>query len=126
LPQSFQIYLNGDWTQAEQLPYPIVGYAFAQCPEDPDSFYVILGETWRYDVGNGWTQLANPPDGYWLASAVCYQGKIYLAGGEYLGGQDDFSIYDIANDSWESRPDLPRQYSAPATARWQAYLVAAH
>jgi len=113
-----------DWNQATNIPHTSLGHAFAQCPGDPNSFYIILGDTLRYHVDSGvWEEeLAPAPNDYWLASAVCYQGKIYLAGGEYYGSVDAFSIYDIALNTWIEGPDMPRFETGAAIAAWDGKI----
>jgi uncharacterized membrane protein len=128
--QSYQVYLNGDWTQAEPLPNENVAYAFAQCPEDPDSFYIIGGlddigslpDTYRYNTSTGfWTRLAPVPIAVYGASAACYQGKIYYAGGG-TPVTDTLYIYDIATNAWSFDSTLPRHVWGAALGAWDGKL----
>ena len=132
--EGFQVYLNGDWTQANPIPNPGANSATTQCPDDPDSFYVIGGwgitgamtQTLRYDADTGyWTRLADLPQGSSTPAAVCYQGKIYLAGGGWVSVYDSLYIYDIAADTWIPGPDMPRPASCAALGAWDGklYLV---
>ncbi len=120
------------WFGGLDLPGGLVRYAYAQCMEQPESFYVFGGvdgsfnvsaKSWRYDAtGNTWTQLADLPMGSEAPSAACYAGKIYVMGG---GGGFQMYIYDIANDSWSEGAALPRGVEGAAAAAWDGkiYLV---
>jgi hypothetical protein len=103
---------------APTAPYPpaggIVRYAHAQCSDQPNSFYVISGVSngsiitnmYRYDVDtNSWTPLAPILVGSQGPSATCYQGRIYVAGGN---GSTNFFMYDIATNTWTAGPSLLR------------------
>ena len=109
------------WTQGQ--PYPLAGgivrYAHAQCSDQPNSFYVISGvsnfslvaNAYRYDADtNTWTPLAPIPEGSEAPVATCYQGKIYVAGGN---STTNFFIYDIASNTWTTGPALPRGFWGP-------------
>ncbi len=136
----FQVYLNGPWTRAVPVPDKIAAYAFAQCPEDPNSFYIIGGmdEDWqnngflntlmRFDVDTGkWFVLAPVPIAQISASAVCYEGKIYLAGG--MGNDGVVSaglyIYNIAANTWSFDTWMPRLVMGAALGAWDGmiYLI---
>lgn len=109
------------WTPGASYPIAggIVRYAHAQCPDQPDSFYVISGvssgsviaNAYRYDADtNLWTSLAPIPTGSEAPQATCYHGKIYVAGGN---STTDFFIYDIASNTWTAGPALPRGFWGP-------------
>jgi len=131
----FQVYLNGDWTQAAPIPHGSANSATVQCPDDPDRFYVIGGwsgpdepitQTLRFDADTGdWFRLAQLPSEISSAAAVCYQDKIYVAGGEWFDISNDFYIYDIPADSWSNGLSLPRQVKGAAMGAWDGrlYLV---
>jgi hypothetical protein len=120
------------WFGGLDLPGGIIRYAHAQCPEQPDSFYVFAGldntfslsrKAWRYDAAtNTWTGLADLPAGGEAPVATCYQGKIYVLGGS---GTDQFYIYDVAADTWAAGVPLPRGVEGAAAAAWggKVYLV---
>jgi FG-GAP-like repeat/Bacterial Ig-like domain/Kelch motif len=137
---SFQIYLNGDWTQAEPLLNETAAYAFAHCPEDPDSFYIIggLDDDWvdigpltatlRYDIDTeDWVELSPTPFAQFGASAICYEGNIYLAGGvgPDFYARSYFYIYNIATDTWQFDTWMPRAVYGEALGAWDGklYLV---
>jgi hypothetical protein len=133
--EGYQIYLNGDWTQAALIPNLSANAATAQCPDDPDSFYVIGGwgaagtgiQTLRYDADTGdWTTLADLSLELLNPSAVCYQGKIYLAGGSsWYYVYNFFYIYDIAANTWTPGPNLPRPVIGAALGAWDGRLYLA-
>ncbi len=86
---SFRTFLNGDWTQAEPPPMPLAAN-LVQCPDDPDSFYMVGGiltgnitsnRLYRYDIDDGkgegeWVRLADLP------------GSAPGSGGSLLPGQN--------------------------------------
>jgi hypothetical protein len=121
------------WYQGTDLQQPVAYYGSAQCPDDPDSFYVVAGwqswfvnrdEVWRYDVDTAiWTQLADFPEAMGVVSVTCYQGYIYAAGGS-LGYDTSwhFYRYEIATDIWTQLDDLPRKQNGAALAAWDGYL----
>ncbi len=122
---------SASWYNADPLPQGLVRYARAQCPGDPNRFYIISGviggytdKVWRYDADSDvWTELApfpNPGEG---PSAVCYQGRIYVAGGS--GGMNDFYIYDIARDTWTKGLSLPRRVWGAAMGAWNGRIYVA-
>lgn len=123
---------SSGWFGAYPVPNGLIRYAFAQCPEQPESFYVFAGidagynlstKTWRYDTDqNEWTELAQMPAGGEAPAAACFQGKVYLLGGS---GTAQFFIYDIAKNEWAIGPDLPRPVEGAASAAWggKIYLV---
>ncbi len=120
------------WFGALDHPEGLVRYAFAQCYEQPDSYYLFGGvngsfslssKAWRYDAStNTWSQLASMPAGYESPSAACYQGKIYVLGGS---GTADLFIYSIASNSWSLGAALPRGVGGAAAAAWdgKVFLV---
>jgi subtilisin family serine protease len=120
------------WFSGLDLPGGAVRYAFAQCAEQPESYYVFSGvnsnfsissKSWRYDAGtNDWTQLTDIPVGSEAPVATCYQGNIYVMGGS---GTAQFFIYNVNTDIWSVGPDLPRNVEGAAAAAWDGkiYLV---
>lgn len=116
------------WHNAVPLPQGVFRYAHAQCPGEPNRFYIISGivggytdKTWRYDADTDiWTALAPFPQPGEGAVAACYQGKIYVAGG--FGGMNRFFIYDIARDAWTEGPGLPRHVWGAALGAWDGRL----
>lgn len=125
------------WTAAQSLPGWLMGN-LVQCPDQPNSFYLVggidLSDTvdtlWRFDAEtNEWTdpgELADMPAPRRGVAAACYQGKIYVAGGWNLS--EVFSslfIYDIATNTWETGPHLPNVIWAAALGAWDGklYLV---
>ncbi len=120
------------WSFGAPLPGGIVRYAHAQCPGDTNAFYVIAGvdgtftptpNAWRYDAaGDTWIPLTPIPSAVEGPSAVCYEGKIYVAGG---GATTQFYIYDIATDAWSPGATLPRNVWGAAMGAWngQVFLV---
>ncbi len=120
------------WNAGSAVPGGIVRYAHAQCPGDTDSFYIFSGvdggfsvtaNSWRYDADTDtWTALAPIPMGQEGPSAVCYEDKIYVAGG---GGTTQFYIYDIASDTWASGAPLPRNVwgSAMGAYEGQVFMI---
>ncbi len=100
------------WVPAASAPVGIVRYAQAQCIGQ-NVFYVISGvaaggsittANQRYNATtNTWTPLAPIPSGSEGPAGVCYQGKIYVAG----GGSANFFIYDITANTWAAGPAMP-------------------
>jgi hypothetical protein len=133
---SFQVYLNGDWTQAANIPEAMFGSG-VQCPEQPDSFYLVGGVTtfgdtdavYRYDAapdGGSWAELASMPQPMRGQAVACYQGKIYVAGGWYSNTiYDTLYIYDIAMDTWSQRADLPNIVWSASMGAWDGKLYLA-
>ncbi len=123
---------SASWYNAAPLPQGTVRYAHTQCPGDPNRFYVIAGVTdghgsdkmRRYDAdADGWTELAAFPSPGEGSAAVCYQGRIYVAGGS--GGMSRFYIYDIAQDTWAEGPGLPRAVWGAAMGVWDGRIFLA-
>ncbi|HNT74120.1 MAG TPA: hypothetical protein PKH77_03765 [Anaerolineae bacterium] len=122
---------SASWHNAAPLPQGVFRYAHAQCPGEPNRFYIISGaasgytdKVWRYDADTDtWTALAPFPRPGEGAAAVCYQGKIYVAGG--IGGMNRFFIYDIARDAWVEGPGLPRHVWGAALGAWDGRLYLA-
>jgi hypothetical protein len=122
------------WFQGAGLPLPDAFYGPVQCPDDPDSFYVIAGwqgwfvnrdEVWRYDADTDiWTQLASYPEKMGIPSVTCYQGYLYAAGGspDTPGTSAHFYRYEIATNTWTQLSDLPRTQNGAALAAWDGYL----
>jgi hypothetical protein len=122
------------WYEATPIPEAFSAYAPAQCPDDPDGFYLVGGQEnlftpvdslWRYDVDTSlWTELVPIPQPIGFASATCYDGKIYLAGGV---GQNGFElsslyVYDIASHSWAQKANMPRATVGSALGAWNGHL----
>ena len=127
---SYQVYLNGDWTQAEDIPHPLALSAHVQCPNDPNSFYVIGGAdgpgsptnyVFRYDgEEDSWHQLASLPGAGYGLTGVCLEGKIYV--------QDlspNLLIYDIATNTWIFEAGVPRITEGAALGAWDGKLFLA-
>jgi uncharacterized membrane protein len=124
----YVVFINTGWFPANLTPNLTANAATVQCPDDPTGFYVIGGwggddtgtQTLRYDVNTGiWAPLADLPYETSNASAVCYQGKIYLTGGWI---NDNFLIYDITANIWTSGPNLPRLVGGAALGAWDGIL----
>jgi hypothetical protein len=107
----------GGWLAATALPAGLARYGHAQCPGDPDRYYVVGGlqngeysrAVRRYDAATDtWTTLAPLPaqvGGGEGIAVTCHDGYLYAAGGD---GTNRFLIYDIAADAWSAGPALPR------------------
>lgn len=122
---------SATWASAASMPHRTVRYAHAQCPGEPNRFYVIAGvtspstfaEVKRYDAElDRWTVLSPMPESLEGPAAVCYQGMIYAAGG---GGTNRFFIYDIVHDVWTEGPALPRRVWGAAIGAWEGQLYLA-
>jgi len=126
------------WTETEPIPQKTTNYAFAQCVDDPDGFYVIGGgqaqgdpidDAWHYDAASDtWTELESLPVALIHPAAACYEGKIYTAGGWQLPEPhvtDNLFIYDITSDTWTQGPDLPHVLWLASMGAWDGrlYLV---
>jgi hypothetical protein len=113
------------WAPAAALNPGRVRYAQVECPDDLNRFYVFGGvdsgfsvtdNSQRYDAAtNTWAPLAALPSPEEGPAGVCYQGKIYVAGG---GGTTAFRIYDIATNDWSSGAPLPRGMWGAAMGAW--------
>jgi hypothetical protein len=121
-----------DWASGAPVPAGIVRYAYAQCPDDPNVFYVISGVSngfivntnYRYDAStNTWTTLAPIPTGQESPSAACLDGRIYVMGG---GGTNQMFIYDIASNSWGSGAAVPEgvEGAVAGALDGKVYLIA--
>jgi S-layer homology domain/Galactose oxidase, central domain len=105
----------GTWIPGAPMSSASVRYASAQCLGQ-NTFYVITGvplvtTNRRYDAGtNTWVSLADIPLAMQGPSGVCYQGKIYVAGGAPATNTPGTTlfIYDIAANTWSSGATLPR------------------
>lgn len=107
----------GGWTAAAPLPAGLARYGHAQCPGDPDRYYVVGGiesgqysrAVRRYDAASDtWTTLAPLPSSVGGGEGIaltCHDGYLYAAGGD---GTDRFLVYDISADAWAAGPALPR------------------
>ena len=119
--RTVQIYniKNDSWRMGPELPFP-TNHGAASVVDGV--IYLIGGGTGssRSPGGVGLRDTVyalNPSVGKWeskspmptirraLASAVL-DGKIYVAGGQ-PAQENDFAVYDPANDSWETLPGLP-------------------
>jgi Kelch motif len=120
------------WLAGADIPMGVVRYAKAQCADQPDSFYIIGGvdesfsvtdQMVRYDADtDSWTTLAAFPSPVEGPNAVCYEGFIYVAGGD---GSNQFYIYDVAGDSWTPGPALPRGVWGAAVGAWDGFVYVA-
>jgi hypothetical protein len=135
-PGSFFVLLNSGWLEAEPMPEGFGGSGFVQCPDDPDSFYLVGGagpdlyqwrdEVYKYDVAEDqWSQLSSLPQTLFGIAATCYEGKIYAAGGWRAYAVNTLYVYDIATDTWTAGANLPRYVSGAALGAWDGklYLV---
>ena len=129
---------NGPWMEGEPLIKETTDHANAHCADDPDTFYIIGGRSidsisagpshdfsqFNADMGN-WIKLPPLPEGLLSSSAVCYEGKIYVIGGEYFGAHNDFYIYTISARAWTEGPIVPRLVIGAALGAWDGklYLV---
>jgi N-acetylneuraminic acid mutarotase len=121
----FYIFLNSSWPEAEPIPFGVAFYGFAQCPNQPNSFYVLSGaydwgtatnNIWRYDAGTDtWNPLAPIPVPEIAPAAVCYAGHIYDVA-RYL------QVYDIESDIWMSMGAAPRLLYGSAMGVWDGKL----
>src|SRR5262245_22036137 len=103
------------WTGAAGIPAGVVRYAHAQCLGE-NRFFIfsgvttggtLTGQAARYDAGpNTWAPLAAFPIPSEGPSGVCYQGKIYVAGGSLA--LTTLHIYDIASNTWSTGAPIPR------------------
>ena len=121
------------WFGALDHPEGIIRYAFAQCAEQPESYYLFGGvagsnfslssKTWRFDASdNTWTELAEAPAGWEAPAAACTQGRIYVMGGS---GMTDLFIYNTADDNWSIGASLPRGVEGAAAAAWNGKVFLA-
>jgi hypothetical protein len=126
------------WTEYAPLPLPVMDYSSAQCSNDRNHFYVIggrdpqgrlLNTAWRYDaVSNIWEAMAPLPVYIHRASAICYDNKIYLAGG-VIGKFPSNRLY-VLNISglmpvpvgWKRLPDIPRRVLGASLAGWDGKI----
>ena len=118
------------WIPGDPIPQGIIRYAHAQCEENPESFYVISGVDpgfglspfmTRYDSDtNTWTPLANVPSPSEAPTAVCFEGKIYVAVGAFTS--NEFQVYDVATDSWSSAATLPRFVEGAAMGAFEGKI----
>lgn len=107
---------GGGWTPTANMANSVIRYAHAQCDDSPESYYVISGvdsgfglasSMQRYDADTDtWTSLAAYPNAAEAPTAVCLEGRIYVANGAFTS--NEFFIYDIATDTWLTGATLPR------------------
>ena len=120
-----------DWASGAPVPAGLVRYGYAQCADQPDSYYVISGVSngaivntnYRYDATtNSWTTLAPIPTGQEAVTAACLDGRIYVMGG---GGTNQMFIYDIASNTWGSGAATPQPIEAAVAGALdgKVYLV---
>ena len=77
-----------EWMEATAIPHPTGLAGYAQCPDDPDHFYVVGGAddkdhvtrlVWRYDIlSDNWESLAQFPHTASLHLLLATRVKIYL------------------------------------------------
>lgn len=127
------------WAAGTPPPLLTAASARAQCDDDPDGFYVLGGidsttsdtnSVFHYDAATDtWDELAPMPQAHRVSAAVCYEGKIYDAGGYQEGPPtlllDDLYIYDIASNTWSQGADVPRGVWAAAMGAWEGKLYLA-
>ena len=131
---------NGPWMEGEPLINEITDHAIAHCADDPDTFYILGGrgidsmsagpshDFVQFNAeSNKWIELPPLPEGLLSSSAVCYEGIIYVIGGEYFGAHNDFYYYDtgIKTSAWTTGPDVPRLVIGAALAAWDGKLYLA-
>lgn len=123
------------WLPGTALPEPVGGNV-VQCAEEPGSIYLIGGfnqqyvssaKFYHYDIPMAsWERLVDMPNAGDLASATCYQGKIYVAGGAASNNASKtLWIYDIASASWSNGPSSPERGMGRGLGAWDGklYLV---
>jgi DNA-binding CsgD family transcriptional regulator/N-acetylneuraminic acid mutarotase len=73
---------------------------------------------------NRWAQHAPKPTPVMNASAVEYNGKIYVFGGECADGTifSGLEVYDIAKDNWETKASAPLGLSRYATTIFEGKI----
>ncbi len=114
-----------EWVEATPIPFGVAYYGFAQCPNQPNSFYVISGaydwgaattNVWLYDaVTNTWNALTPILVPVISPAAVCYAGHLYVVQGQ-------LQIYDIEADSWSFGTSVPRYAWGSAVGVWDGKL----
>ncbi len=116
--------------EAVPIPFPISMYGFAQCLDEPESYYVIGGrDEWdhpldhflRYNSAESvWYRLEPLPEASAGLAAACWQGKIYA-----VTPEQHLYIYDILDESWNDAAPPIRAAWGAAIAAWdgQIYLV---
>ncbi|HSE40166.1 MAG TPA: choice-of-anchor J domain-containing protein [Acidobacteriota bacterium] len=120
------------WVAGADYPGGLVRGAVIQCDDNIDSIYVVSGvnggasitdQVARYDVSTDtWTTLASIPIPNEGMRGVCYQGKLYVLGGDF---STSFAVYDIATDTWSSAADTPRPVWGPAMAVFEGKIYMA-
>jgi len=119
-----------DWTSA---PGPFTGTTYNWEPlvvACEGKVYSISGcnqpgatnptrEVYAYTPGAGWARVADMNQGSVFAAGWCYDGKIYVAGGNYNGsGITRTEFYDPVADTWiidaSTFPQLPYATWGPA------------
>ena len=124
------------WVPAASLPNAVGFYGAVQCPGEPDEYYVLGGAVavnspvnnfQHYDVAsNNWTSLTSLPTALLGPAAVCYEGRIYLAGGGTGTTISNlFYIYNISTNTWSSGTSLPRAIFGAALGAWDGKLYLA-
>jgi hypothetical protein len=109
------------WQAGTPLLQPVGDQANAHCPDDPDTFYIIGGRRgdsiepgvghsfMQFNTNTGsWITLPDIPEGLISSTSVCYEGNIYVIGGEYENAHKEFYIYNIATKTWTVGPPAPR------------------
>jgi hypothetical protein len=119
------------WSSGAPMPAGagVVRYAWAQCPERPESVYLFSGvdesfsptaNSWRYDAdSDAWFALAPIPIALEGPAAVCWEGRIFVLGG---GGTDSHQVYDVATNSWSLGVPLPRPVWGAAAGAWDGKI----
>jgi len=117
------------WFQTTSAPSPVAFYGFAQCPDEPDVFYVLgsypgANTFYRYHASTDtWYILTAYPSVIERSAIVCYGGRIYAAGGDNGPGATAlFYIYDIAAGTWSQAADLPHPLKQAAIGAWDGHL----
>ena len=121
-----------DWQDID-MPIADSFHNIAQCPDDPDVFYIIGGsddnlvpidDLRSYDVSTGsWVKLADLPFAGWGGVAGCYQGKLYIGSG--TGTLYGFGSFDLTNNTWTWLQSTPRWFYGAATGVWGGKLYVA-
>ena len=122
------------WMPDTPMLEPLMGNLI-HCTDMAGSFYMLGGllegnavsdHLSRFDLADHtWKQLADMPAALRDPATVCYQGRLYVAGGkgELIG--KSLYIYDIEGGYWLQGPDLPDKVWGAAIAAWddKLYLV---
>lgn len=130
-PESFESLAETQrWQELAPMPEARAGLAAAAYD---NAIYAIAGETEegpsglveRYDPQtDSWTRLRDKPTPVTYVSAVLMGEKIYVPGGELVGGlpTDVLEVYDPRNDNWETKAPLPQAVSGYALAAHEGQM----